>query len=90
MVARNAAVIDRLFANNGIPVSDRNVPIVLLASRVVIVTVSFLPLYVHDEHLRQALSPYGKVLLRRQVSLPRSHKTQDHRHPCGVDGNVSP
>lgn len=54
--------MDRLPANYGVPVDGRVVPIEVLSPREFRVTVSFLSLLLHDEHLQQALSPDGKIL----------------------------
>lgn len=63
--ARKAAVINRLLLS----VDGGVVPIKLLANRVVNVTASFLSLFLHDERIRQALSPHGKLLHLEKSSV---------------------
>lgn len=61
VVARKAAVIDRLLANNGVSADGHVVPFEVLAPQVVNVTVPFHLLFLYDE-LRQALSPHENIL----------------------------
>lgn len=62
VVARKAAVLDRLLANNSVLEDGHVVAIEVLAPREVDVTVTFLPLFLQHEHIQQALSAHGKVL----------------------------
>lgn len=82
LVSRKAVVLDRLLANNGVPVDGRVVPIEVLAARVVNVPVTLLQLFLDDEYLRQALSAHGKVL---HIS---KNAFQDHGSPYNGTGAV--